>query len=395
MKKIFTLLVMLAATLGMQAQDVWTIAGDPALMGDGWAPASEANVMSTTDNIHYTLVKQNVMLKANTYYFKACVNGAWANAIGKDGVQGDEGQNVPVVISENGAYTVTFTLDLTPEAISLTAEATKTGEYEGPTESTVVLAGATALFGVSWDANAEANKMTTADGINYTLQKTDIILEAFTPVEFKIVVDGQWNGDAGEGKFDSKDGEGHDYPNIQITVEENGKYTINFSVNLQEKTFAVQTQKTEDVIIAEKTWTIAGSSEAVFGTSWDPTNTDNMMTKQQDGSFELIKHSIELDATTFEFKVCANSSWDESYGDGGGNMSLEVPVAGTYDVIFTFIPDSKFLMAELADPTPAPAGIYAVKAIKANDAIYNLQGQRINSTFRGIAIQNGRKCIMK
>ena len=51
MKKIFTLIVMLAAVLGMQAQDTWTIAGDETLMGEGWKPASTVNVMTTTDNI--------------------------------------------------------------------------------------------------------------------------------------------------------------------------------------------------------------------------------------------------------------------------------------------------------------------------------------------------------
>ena len=39
MKKIFTLIVMLAAVLGMQAQDTWTIAGDEALMGESWNQA--------------------------------------------------------------------------------------------------------------------------------------------------------------------------------------------------------------------------------------------------------------------------------------------------------------------------------------------------------------------
>ena len=74
-------------------------------------------------------------------------------------------------------------------------------------------------------------------------------------------------------------------------------------------------------------------------------------------------------------------------------MSFTVELAGTYDVIFTFIPDSKFLTVELTEPDPA--GISTVKTIKANNAIYNMQGQRINKAFRGIAIQNGRKMLMK
>ena len=330
------------------------------------------------------------MLKASTYYYKACQNGGWDVAIPQEG-------NNELAIAENGAYKITFTLDLSGENASLTADATKTGEYEGSLDATVVLAGATAIFGVSWDGASSDNTMTTTDGVHYTMQKTDITLEAFVNYEFKIVIDGQWNGNAGEGKFASKDAQGKDYPNIEITVEENGVYTINFSVDIEAKTFTVQTIKTGDAVIAEKTWTIAGSSALVFGEdhTWDPTYTKNDMTKLEDGSFELVKHSITFDTpTTINFKVCANHSWDESYGDNGENMSYEIETAGTYDVIFTFIPDSKSLSAELGDPTPD--GISTVKVNKANSAvIYNLQGQRIQEGYHGIAIQNGRKFMMK
>ena len=75
-------------------------------------------------------------------------------------------------------------------------------------------------------------------------------------------------------------------------------------------------------------------------------------------------------------------------------MVFEIEAAGTYDVIFTFIPDTKSLSAELGDPTPD--GISTVKVNKANSAvIYNLQGQRIQEGYHGIAIQNGRKFMMK
>ena len=42
MKKIFTLIVMLAATLGMQAQDVWSVVGTQALTGTNWGDDWEA-----------------------------------------------------------------------------------------------------------------------------------------------------------------------------------------------------------------------------------------------------------------------------------------------------------------------------------------------------------------
>lgn len=394
MKKIFTLLVVLAAALGMQAQepDKWAIAGDEALMGEAWNEKSDINVMTTTDNIHYTLVKENVMLKAKSYYYKACQNNGWAVSV-------PEGSgNNELSIAENGAYRITFSLDLTPENVSLTAEATKTGEYEGSTEATIVVAGASAILGENWAAASAENTMATTDGVNYTLTKTDCALRAFDKYEYKYVIDGTYYGDAGEGKFGAKDAKGEDYGNFILSVTENGKYTVTFTLNLTEKTCVVSTEKTGEAEFAERVWAVAGSNADIFGTTWDPANADNNMTKLEDGSYQLIKYSITFaEQTVFQYKVAADGTWDVQYPGGTDNQKFEIETAGTYNIEFNWMPESEFLYAELKDPTPAPGpdGISTVKAVKADAAIYNLAGQRVNGTFRGIAIQNGRKCIMK
>jgi hypothetical protein len=279
----------------------------------------------------------------------------------------------------------------------LTAEATKTGEYEGSLDATIILAGATAIFGKSWDAEASENMMTTTDGVHYTMQKSDITLEALVKYEFKIVIDGQWNGNAGEGKFGSKDIEGKDYPNIEISVAENGVYTINFSVDIEAKTFAVQTTKTGDAEIAEKTWTIAGQA-AILGSDWNKDDESNNMTDMKDGTFQLVKKAVTVDAGSYTYKVLANHSWDQNYGDPNsgdkdGNAILEIEEAGTYDITFVFNPESKELYAT-ADA--ASTGINTIKLSDADSAVmFNLQGQRVTSSFRGIAIKNGRKMIVK
>ncbi len=82
MKKIFTLIAVLACALGVQAaEETWTIAGDKALMGVHWDPAATENLMSTTDGTTFTLTKQNVMLKADKYEYKACANGGWGTLL--------------------------------------------------------------------------------------------------------------------------------------------------------------------------------------------------------------------------------------------------------------------------------------------------------------------------
>ena len=64
MKKLFTLIMMLAATLSMQAQDTWTVAGETAITGISWAPSEAANDMTSADGITYTLVKEHMMMQA-------------------------------------------------------------------------------------------------------------------------------------------------------------------------------------------------------------------------------------------------------------------------------------------------------------------------------------------
>ena len=49
------------------------------------------------------------------------------------------------------------------------------------------------------------------------------------------------------------------------------------------------------------------------------------------------------------------------------------------------------------ESTPKPTGIHAIQYVKAdrNDAIYNLQGQRIKKPQKGVYIQNGKKFVVR
>jgi hypothetical protein len=60
-------------------------------------------------------------------------------------------------------------------------------------------------------------------------------------------------------------------------------------------------------------------------------------------------------------------------------------------VTFSFIVATKTL-----DAGYETTGIEAVTVkIKPSAAIYNLQGQRVTSNYRGIAIMDGKKVVMK
>ena len=377
MKKIFTLIVMLAATLGMQAQDTWTVAGQKAILGVDWAPSDATNDMTSTDDVNFTLTKTGMMVKAGNYGYKVVKNHAWDEAYPAD--------NAVLPIAEDGEYTIVFSFNATTHDVD--AQATKTGAYVGPTTSDWIVAGAKELLGVEWSADAEENKMTTEDGKIYKLVKTGVALNVETPYPFKFVQNGSWLGNMGEGALGDTGMGG----NFELYVDAPGIYTVTFTANEETMIGTVSAVKTGDAEFGEKTWTICGEKD-LCGSDWNPEDTSNDMEKVDEGVFELTRANVELKAKDYSYKVAANHSWGESYGnESGQNQVLTVTADGTYDVTFSFIVATKTL-----DAGYETTGIEAVTVkIKPSAAIYNLQGQRVTSNYRGIAIMDGRKVVMK
>ena len=119
------------------------------------------------------------------------------------------------------------------------------------------------------------------------------------------------------------------------------------------------------------------------------------MTKQENDIYTLVKRGISLNAQTYEYKICANHNWLESYGTGtNDNAYLNITEAGTYDVTFTFNLTTKEVSA-----TAVPSvtdGISQLPAnVKTKKVIFNLQGQRISTPKQGVYIINGKKAVLK
>ena len=385
MKKIFTLIVMLAATLGMQAEDIWSVVGTQALTGTNWGDDWEAvtslgNDMVTTDGKVYTWTKTDVALKAGSKYeLKVVKNHDWAEAYGGF-AGGQETDNYEIHVAENGKYTVVVTFN--SEAITISHEATKTGEAEFG-ETTWTVAGVAAICGNAWDPSDASNDMTSTDGKNFTWQKEDLPLEADVNYQFKVVADHAW----GEEYGDPAGG------NYEFQVPENGKYKLVITFNSETKIVGHEATKTGEAEFGEKSWTVAGVAE-ICGTAWDPANTANDMTKVDEGYYELTRYNLHLAESLggYEYKIVANHAWGEEYPSS--NAKLYIDTEGDYDVTFMFTVSTKTVdaLAEAADPSGI-AGV-TVKVVP-SAAIYNLQGQRVNGNFRGIAIQNGKKVVLK
>ena len=86
----------------------------------------------------------------------------------------------------------------------------------------------------------------------------------------------------------------------------------------------------------EDTWTVAGEPTTAFGSSWTPSDANNDMVKQEDGTYKWERTGLELGAGTVKFKVCKNHDWTESYP--AQNYELTIDEAGIYTITITFDP---------------------------------------------------------
>ncbi len=245
-------------------------------------------------------------------------------------------------------------------------------------------AGSSTIFGSHWDVKDTSNDLTDkGDGI-WELTKTGCILEQDVKNEFKVVKNHSW-------------GESYPAANYVFTVKETGTYSVTIQFDANNFEIKVKTTKTGDVVIGEKTWTVAGSPE-ILGVEWKPKATENDMIKQEDNvTYILTKTNLTLAIGTYKYKICANHGWAENYGDENdpeGNASIYIEEAGTYDVTFTFNQATKEVSATAV--LSVTDGISQIASdIKTKKVIFNLQGQRISAPKQGVYIINGKKVVLK
>ena len=125
-----------------------------------------------------------------------------------------------------------------------------------------------------------------------------------------------------------------------------------------------------------------------------------------DGLLEQLgsKVTVERSETAYEggiryYLACQMNSSEEvleavriisGFIESGGIKYFEPEM---YNLSFTMYGEGDSLIDKLkgGDET----AINAVKATKADDAIYNLNGQRVNASYKGLVIQNGKKVVIK
>ena len=87
------------------------------------------------------------------------------------------------------------------------------------------------------------------------------------------------------------------------------------------------------------TYTVAGDSEAAFGTTWDPSNTANDMTLES-GLYKWTKTNVALyKNTVIKFQVVKNHDWSQGQWPGSGNdweLKDGITADGLYTITITF-----------------------------------------------------------
>lgn len=246
-------------------------------------------------------------------------------------------------------------------------------------------AGSSTLFGSHWDETDTNNDLIDKGNGIWELTKTDCILEKNVKYELKVLKNHNW-------------AESYPQPaNYVFMVEETGTYNVTIQFNENTYEVGVITKKTGDAVIGEKTWTVAGFG-VILGKEWDPKATENDMIKQEDNvTYILTKTNLNIAQGGYKYKICANHSWAENYGDDNdpeGNASIYIEEDGIYDVTFTFNSVTKEVSAT-AVRTDTDGISQIAGDVKAKNVVFNLQGHRVSTPKQGVYIINGKKVVVK
>ena len=376
-RTIFTLIMLCIATLTLQAQDVWTAAGSSTLFGSHWDETDTSNDLTDKGDGIWELTKTGCILEQNVKNeLKVLKNHSWAESY--------PAANYVFTVKETGTYSVT--IQFNANNFEINVKTTKTGDAVIG-EKTWTVAGFGTILGIEWDPKATENDMIKQDdNVTYILTKTDLTL-AIGTYKYKICANHGWAENYG----DENDSEG----NASVFITKDGIYDLTFTFNSKTHEVSCDATRKADAII-EKIWSVAGS-EGLFETAWDEQSTANEMTKQENNIYILEKKGINLNAQTYEYKVCSNHDWTESYGadpSGRGNAILTITEAGTYDVTFTFNSVTKEVSAT-AVRTDTDGISQIASDVKAKNVVFNLQGQRVSTPKQGVYIINGKKVVVK
>ena len=251
----------------------------------------------------------------------------------------------PISSGESYAKGTVFTVEATPnsgyqlDAISVVGATLSAGSFTVGTEDISVTAtfvplpshvysvvGNAAVIATGWDQTATETEMTLNAGV-YSYKVEDVILQAGTPYEYKIVEDHAWTVSY------PQDG------NASFTVDKDGRYDVTFTLNESTKAYAASPEFIEAIVVNRK-FAVQGDFN-----SWSAAAVE-VAPDAETASF-VVNFAAAGD---YEFKVQVNGAWlsnaytyhraytgaSDITEDNSNNMTLHVDLPGEYTFTWTY-----------------------------------------------------------
>lgn len=376
----------------------YTLCGDFPCFGSDWAPANTANNM-TKENGIWTKTYENITLEAKKYQYKVAANNAWGN--GEFPTQG----NNEYEIKEAGTYNLTFAYN--PTKPELTCTATKIGEAAEvilyPVNTTIYVTVHTQwtsdnarfaayFFGANGDSWA-----------NMTIVKDNIYSVIVPAGEWKGAIFCRMNPNNTENRWNNEGEENGPFwgaQTIDITYEEGKNHYI---INSEDPTwdgnkprgqwgnYENNNEDPEKPQPEASVYTLYGDS-IIFGSNWNETDTNNDMTKGDDGIWTKEYTNTTLSKGTYEYKLAADHNLEAAgkYPSDNTNMTLYIAKDGKYNITFYFTPSIPELkaIAIKVEETVNINNIASTNNIYVNDktiyaetdiTIYSITGQNVTN----------------
>lgn len=366
MKKLFTFIALAAVAMGANA------------FTDTWKSSTTATSPVSTDNVTVTFNNDN--------------GGEWE--FKKDYAVGTEnGMSVTIAPTAAGNFTIFFGGSIT------TGKKLHMQDAEG-TGLTATLASDPTVT-IEDNANPPAD-IASGDGVVYALEagKTYIFSASGTKWRFasykftnekEIVYDTEWNFSTWE------DGGG-----FSNQVKNNlGLFACYQDAETQITNFGAIDGSNKGGYT--KRFKFGGGGAPLEGTG---TPTQRFVYFNVNGDADIAVQCIAAgssderilyisDGTNILAQMVTSTNLEELKATYTGNAGV-IYIYGSHGINLYDIKATNVGTTVQLDDTTKPTGIESVKAAaKAEGAIYNLAGQKVNNDFKGIAIQNGKKVILK
>lgn len=204
-----------------------------------------------------------------------------------------------------------------------------------PLDSTYTVAGTSNLCGSEWDVSDTNNDMTLANGV-YTITYEDVPAGYH---EFKIAVNHDWAVSYG-----------NEGANVQLNLDAVTTVVITFDPNTTAITIkdgngnVIDGSSSAPEIGDDAVYSVAGTA-GLCGTEWDIGNTANDMTLVN-GVYTITYENVA--AGEHAFKVVANHSWNNAYGDPNNSdyNNIVIYLSAASNVTITFNPATATVTAK-------------------------------------------------